>query len=180
MQWFDGYYEYLRPAMIKRRHTRCSFDKAEKFFISSSGDPVDNPSEDLKKLHDEWVHWKETFIYFFFILFICKTIFHSGLQVFSPKNHQQYGQIFCTRCHAKLWFDRWGESLKVLHILDRHWGETSVQSCCCFIICIHPVLIHSSILTQICTLVSLVQLKSLSPRGWMRTQLFTCWRCYIQ
>ncbi|XP_042585010.1 uncharacterized protein LOC109088428 [Cyprinus carpio] len=52
--WFDGYYEYLRPAMIKRRHTRCSFDKAEKFFISSSGDPVDNPSEDLKKLHDKY------------------------------------------------------------------------------------------------------------------------------
>ncbi len=32
-QWFDGYYEYL----------------AEKFFISSSGNPV----EDLKMLHDK-------------------------------------------------------------------------------------------------------------------------------
>lgn len=48
MQWFDGYYEYLRSAMIKRRHVRCGSDEAEKFFISSSGNPVDN----LKKLHD--------------------------------------------------------------------------------------------------------------------------------
>lgn len=53
MQWFDVYYEYLRSVMIKRRHGRCSLDEAEKFFMRSSGNPVDNPSEDLKKLHDE-------------------------------------------------------------------------------------------------------------------------------
>ncbi|XP_051758928.1 uncharacterized protein LOC127517408 isoform X4 [Ctenopharyngodon idella] len=52
--WFDTYYEYLRSEMIKRRHTRCSLDEAEKFFISSSGNPVDNPSQDLKELHDEY------------------------------------------------------------------------------------------------------------------------------
>ncbi len=53
MQWFDGYYEYLCTAMIERRHTRYRLNKAEKFFISSSGNPVDNPSEDLKMLHDK-------------------------------------------------------------------------------------------------------------------------------
>lgn len=53
MQWFDIYYEYLHSAMTKRRRTRHRLDEAEKFFISSSGNPVDNPSEDLKKLHDE-------------------------------------------------------------------------------------------------------------------------------
>ncbi|KAI2644316.1 N-lysine methyltransferase KMT5A-A [Labeo rohita] len=52
--WFDVYYEYLRSVMIKRRHGRCSLDEAEKFFMRSSGNPVDNPSEDLKKLHDEY------------------------------------------------------------------------------------------------------------------------------
>ncbi|XP_073701983.1 uncharacterized protein [Garra rufa] len=52
--WFDVYYEYLRSEMIRRRHRRCSSDEAEKFFMYSSGNPVDNPSEDLKKLHDEY------------------------------------------------------------------------------------------------------------------------------
>lgn len=56
MQWFDVYYQYLRSVMIKRRHRRCSLEEAEKFFMYSSGNPVDNPCEDLKKLHDEWVH----------------------------------------------------------------------------------------------------------------------------
>ncbi len=54
MQWFDGYYEYLCSAMIKRRRTRRRLDEAEKFLISSSsGNPVNNHSEDLKKLQDE-------------------------------------------------------------------------------------------------------------------------------
>ncbi|KAF4115315.1 hypothetical protein G5714_002804 [Onychostoma macrolepis] len=52
--WFDVYYQYLRSVMIKRRHRRCSLDEAEKFFMYSSGNPVDNPCEDLKKLHDEY------------------------------------------------------------------------------------------------------------------------------
>ncbi|KAK2899117.1 hypothetical protein QQF64_031418 [Cirrhinus molitorella] len=52
--WFDGYYEYLRSVMIKRRQTKGSLDEAEKFFISSSGKPIENPSDDLKKLHDEY------------------------------------------------------------------------------------------------------------------------------
>ncbi|KAL1246538.1 hypothetical protein QQF64_034583 [Cirrhinus molitorella] len=52
--WFDVYYSYLRSVMIERRHKRCSSDEAEKFFMYSSGNPVDNPSEDLKKLHDEY------------------------------------------------------------------------------------------------------------------------------
>ncbi|KAL1246542.1 hypothetical protein QQF64_034587 [Cirrhinus molitorella] len=54
MTWFDVYYSYLRSVMIERRHKRCSSDEAEKFFMYSSGNPVDNPSEDLKKLHDEY------------------------------------------------------------------------------------------------------------------------------
>lgn len=53
MQWFDVYYQSLRSVLITRRHRRCSADEAEKFFLCSSGNPVDNPCEDLKKLHDE-------------------------------------------------------------------------------------------------------------------------------
>lgn len=63
MQWFDVYYQYLRSVMIKRRHRRCSLDEAEKFFMYSSGNPVDNPCEDLKKLHDEWVHSNKPLFY---------------------------------------------------------------------------------------------------------------------
>ncbi|KTG06652.1 hypothetical protein cypCar_00042688 [Cyprinus carpio] len=52
--WFDVYYQSLRSVLITRRHRRCSADEAEKFFLCSSGNPVDNPCEDLKKLHDEY------------------------------------------------------------------------------------------------------------------------------
>ncbi|KAL0170895.1 hypothetical protein M9458_035491, partial [Cirrhinus mrigala] len=51
--WFDLYFSEVRPVFFKENRTgdNVAFDY---FFVSSSGRPIYNPSNDLKRLHDKY------------------------------------------------------------------------------------------------------------------------------
>lgn len=164
MQWFDGYYGYLRSAMIKRRRTRRRLDEAEKFLISSSsGNPVNNPSEDLRScMMSECTENKLIFssLYSFvkpsFIL-VCRY----GL----PSITSNMARSFVHTAMQN--YDLIDEETLLRYFTYLTGTEEKPQSspAAALLHAIHPVLNHPSILTEMCTFVSLVQMKSLSPYG---------------
>ncbi|KAL7827691.1 hypothetical protein AOLI_G00308430 [Acnodon oligacanthus] len=53
--WFSTYYSEVRPVMLSKMTTKGLVDEDdssyEKFFISSTGRPIQKPSYDLHLLH---------------------------------------------------------------------------------------------------------------------------------
>ncbi|KAL6455044.1 hypothetical protein MHYP_G00363420 [Metynnis hypsauchen] len=49
--WFDMYFTEVRPIMVSRNRAGIEF---ERFFISSTGKPIHNPSNDLERLHKKY------------------------------------------------------------------------------------------------------------------------------
>ena len=53
-RWFDLYFTEVRPVMLgkKRKRTEDETDESEeRFFVSSTGSPIYNASNDLERLH---------------------------------------------------------------------------------------------------------------------------------
>nr|XP_055049520.1 uncharacterized protein LOC129435035 [Misgurnus anguillicaudatus] len=52
--WFELYFEKIRPLMLQGPRSRDDTMAEEHFFISSSGRPIHNPSNDLCRLHTKY------------------------------------------------------------------------------------------------------------------------------
>ncbi|XP_065151081.2 uncharacterized protein [Paramisgurnus dabryanus] len=55
--WFDLYFKHLRPKLLtfkKGKRTRDNVEAEDRFFVSTSGKPIYNASNDLNRLHSKY------------------------------------------------------------------------------------------------------------------------------